>query len=151
MEKDFIEWHGLKTKLQAQDRNKFFQERELWFCSIGMNLGSEIDGKQSLFLRPVIVIRKFTSDLFWGIPLTSTFLTGSYFYQLDFRGRISTVLLLQMRLLDRKRLFRKVGTILDSDFVALQNQLKNLLTPSKCEIPPRGRDFSEAEANVPPV
>ena len=99
-------------------------------------------------LRPVVIIKKFDADLFWGVPLTSTPRTGSYYYSLDFKGRVSTVLLFQMRLLDRKRLLRKVGTVLEGDFFALKEQLKDVLMQPESETPPQGRGISEAEATV---
>lgn len=145
MEKDFTEWHGVKTNLQRRDSSLFFREREVWFCSLGMNLGREEDGKRELFLRPVLIFRKFSADLFWGIPLTSTFNTGSYYYRLDFKGRTSIALLFQMRLLDRKRLLRKIRTLSGEEFAILKEQLKDLLIHEN-ETPPQGRGISEAEA-----
>jgi mRNA interferase MazF len=127
MEKDFTEWHCVKTILQMTDTDVFFRERDIWLCSLGMNLGHEEDGKQSRFLRPVVVFRKFNQDLFWGIPLTSTLRTGSYYYQFEFKGRISTALLSQARLFDRKRLARKMGHVSNEEFQALRGRFVDLL------------------------
>ncbi len=84
MEKDFGKWHILKTDLQRREGGPFFAKREIWICSVGLNLGHEEDGKGDRFLRPVVIFKKFTSDLFWGIPLTSSDKSGPSHYQFNF-------------------------------------------------------------------
>src|ERR1700733_4083112 len=150
MEKNFTEWHELKTNLQKIEANTFFHEREIWLCSIGMNLGREEDGKNALFLRPVIVFRKFDADSFWGIPVTSTLRMGSYYYQFPLGGRTATALLVQVRLFDRKRFIRKMVVLSDEQFNELKACIENLM-PEKTKSLHCGRVFSEAEAKVPPV
>ena len=44
--KDFQNWHSLKTKLESLEKDELFREREIWWCSIGENIGFEQDGKQ---------------------------------------------------------------------------------------------------------
>lgn len=41
MEKDFQGWHQVKEKLDLLKNPPTFQEREIWWCSIGMNIGYE--------------------------------------------------------------------------------------------------------------
>jgi mRNA interferase MazF len=125
-EKDFTDWHILKTKLQKSDKRLFFQERDIWLCSIGLNLGHEEDGKQERFLRPVIVFRKFTADLFWGIPLTTKIKLGSYYYQLNVNGKNTSAMIFQMRILDRTRILRKIWTLPASQFKEIKDLAKQL-------------------------
>ena len=45
MSKDFDSWNGEKKNLeQIGHNNLVFHEREIWWCSIGVNLGDEQDG-----------------------------------------------------------------------------------------------------------
>ena len=37
-----------------------------------MNIGYEQDGSGNDFIRPVVIIRKFNNEIFWGVPLTKT-------------------------------------------------------------------------------
>ena len=37
----------------------------------GKNIGFEQNGKGSNFVRPILVLRKFNSSIFWGLPLTT--------------------------------------------------------------------------------
>ena len=59
MQKKFIEWHCLKEVLQNKNTKVYFAEREVWYCSLGSNIGNEQDGKHQLFERPVLIYRKF--------------------------------------------------------------------------------------------
>jgi mRNA interferase MazF len=127
MEKDFLRWHELKTDLQKGVGNLLFQERDIWLCSFGLNLGHEEDGKGDFFLRPVVVFRKINTDTFWAIPLTGNGRSGSYYYSFDFKGQVSVAILSQIRLLDQRRLLRKMGTISEIDFVCMVEKFKALL------------------------
>ena len=144
MEKDFTNWHELKTNLQKWESGPYFSEREIWLCSVGLNLGHEEDGKGDRFLRPVIIFKKFTPDVFWAIPLTSSKNTGLYYYQFNLKNRNETAILFQIRLLDRRRLLRRMAIMPEEDFFKMTEAF-NGLTP-KIEIPPEGGISRGAEA-----
>ncbi len=127
MEKDFSKWHDFKSKLQKIDKRFYFQERGIWLCSVGLNLGHEEDGKRDQFLRPVIVFKKFDDDTFWGIPLTSQVHGGVRYFQFLFGNRIAVAMLSQMRLFDRKRFIRRIGEMSNSEFDRLKSQLRNMM------------------------
>ncbi len=118
MAKDFKTWGVVKTSLES---------REVWHCHLGENLGHEEGGKGSAFLRPVVVVRVFSQDLFWAVPITSTEKVGEYYHSFLLAGRRETALLTQSRVLDRKRLLRKVGHIPRSDFELLVVKITALL------------------------
>ncbi len=69
--KNFEKWHILKNELDKKEHSIFVNEREVCFVSIGENVGFEQNGKNDLFERPVLVLRKFGTQTFVGIPLTS--------------------------------------------------------------------------------
>jgi hypothetical protein len=63
MLKRFSEWFGLKKKLhERQQTPPLVSEREIWWASVGENVGSEINGKSTLFSRPVIIYRSSRMD-----------------------------------------------------------------------------------------
>lgn len=145
MEKDFGGWHYLKTNLQGRENGPYFSEREIWLCSVGLNLGHEEDGKGDRFLRPVIIFKKFTSDLFWGIPLTSSGRKGPFHYQFGFKGRTSTAVLSQVRALDRRRLLRRSGIMPEKEFFEMGKNFAKLVPKNET---PLGRGVSRgAEAH----
>jgi len=71
VKKDFDRWNTQKKTMGIASHGVMFHEREIWWCSIGVNVGSEQHSQTSDFSRPVLVVRKFTADIFWGIPLTT--------------------------------------------------------------------------------
>ena len=116
MEENFLVWHELKSSIDNQDNGLLFNEQEIWWCSLGKNIGVEENGKNENFSRPVLIIKKFNKDMFWGVPLTSKNKVGRYYYNIIFNGKHSTALLSQMRLLSGKRLTRKIGKIKNIQF-----------------------------------
>lgn len=131
--KDYKIWTPMKCSLDKIAKRLFFHEREVWYCHLGENIGFEQDGRGELFLRPVVIIRKFNNDIFWGIPLSRTYKDLPFY----FRFRIQTdesksddesaALLTQIRLVDAKRLRRLVGYISAEDLVLLKKKLMALL------------------------
>jgi mRNA interferase MazF len=126
MEKDFMQWHNLKTKLQHKKSQFTFKGGEVWLCTFGLNLGHEEDGKGDIFLRPIVILRKINSDTFLAVPLTSKEKNGNYYYPFDFKDKKSIAILPQVRLLDRKRLWRKKGTMTPTQFFAMIKMFKEL-------------------------
>lgn len=127
MEKDFDRWNKEKKHLDTAQKDVDFHEREIWWCSIGVNIGSEQHSQTNDFSRPILVVRRFTPDMFWGIPLTTKLREGGFRYRFVFDGVESEALLLQMRAYDRKRLVRKVGMMPKEFFVHVIREIKGLL------------------------
>lgn len=126
MIKDFSAWFLLKGKLNNRKSNLFFKEREIWWCHIGTNVGDEEDGKTSRFSRPVIIIKKFNNNLFCALPMTTKNKENRYYHQIDFQGRAVSIMLSQIRVLDKKRLTQRLGTLNDNDFITLREKLRKL-------------------------
>lgn len=102
--KDFNAWHPVKKKIDKKANLPTFKEREIWWCSVGVNVGFEIFGKDRFFTRPVLVIRKFGYSTFLGAPLTSSPKTGYYRKPYHLDGKDGFVLLDQIRTYDARRL-----------------------------------------------
>ena len=41
MDKDFDSWNKEKKEINSHDELVLFHEREIWWCSIGINVGDE--------------------------------------------------------------------------------------------------------------
>lgn len=67
----FDEWNEVKKKLDKKTGNSLFREGQIWWCSVGQNVGSETYGKGKIFARPVLVFKRLSAQLFIGIPLTT--------------------------------------------------------------------------------
>lgn len=127
MEKNFDEWNKTKKKLDVSESLAEFHEREIWWCSIGINVGSEQHSQTTDFSRPVLVVRKFTRDIFWGIPLTTRIRETNFRKRFSLEGIENDLLALQMRSYDRKRLVRKITTMPKEDFRIITDFIKSLL------------------------
>jgi len=83
----FDNWNEIKKKT---NNTQFFlttKPREIYWVKIGQNIGSEEFGKSELFSRPVIVIRRLTSDLFVGIPTTTSIKDNDYFLPFEYNTK----------------------------------------------------------------
>jgi len=129
MKKDFKKWHGQKQRVENERPRVFFNEREIWFCYLGENVGFEQDGRGEEFLRPVVVLKKFNNEVLWTVPLTRTEKKNKYYFPFSFlEGKnISVAILSQIRLVDAKRLKYKIGDMKVADFVTLKSKIRQLL------------------------
>ncbi len=109
--KDFYGWGELKRKINSRDRKLFFYEREVWWCSMGVNVGSEQDGKGYRFMRPVIIYKKINDNLFLGIPLTKTLREDDFHISFYLDYDFSTAILTQIRIFDSRRLDHRKGWV----------------------------------------
>ncbi len=71
MEKDFDNWNLKKKSLEGRDKKFLFNESEVWWCSVGLNVSVESCGKGAEFQRPVLVLKKLSKNSFIGIPLST--------------------------------------------------------------------------------
>lgn len=126
-QKNFQEWHLIKKLLENKEEKVYFHEREIWWCSFGVNIGFEEDGKNKQFERPALVLKKFNNDLLWVLPLTSVQKVGKYYFKINFRKRNSAVILSQLRIISGKRLLSKMHMIAKNDFEEIKKRVKGFL------------------------
>lgn len=126
--KDFDRWNEKKKGVEKRDWGNalFVSAREVWWCAVGINVGSEIDGKSGGFERPVLVIRIFSQDGFLGIPLTSKDKGNRYAVPVCHEKGMSFANTSQLRLFSKKRMLRKIGMVEMGDFKKVLVALKDL-------------------------
>ena len=127
MSKDFNQWHNLKQNLHNSRKVVVFKERDIIWASIGINIGYEQDGKGEISSRPLLILKKYNRNLFFGIPLSTKIKEGSFFFEFILNDKPSSALLVQGRTYDAKRLENKIGMISKKDFSVLKLKLKELL------------------------
>lgn len=145
-EKDFDGWNRKKKQIDARRRDgAHCHEREIWWCSIGVNVGSEQHSQTKDFGRPIIVIRRFTEDIFLGVPLTTKIKDWIPFrFRLMIGDTPNDAHVLQMRAYDRKRLVRQIGIVPQDVFVLLTSIIRDAIKTTD----PAFAESSGAEANV---
>lgn len=131
--KDFDGWHPIKKDIDSQAQIPTVRTREIWWCSIGVNIGVEQDGKNDLYERPVLIVRKFNHRHFMGVPLTTQLkdypFRHNIFYRNPAEGRVreGQALLSQMRSYDASRLTRQIAKLGTGQFDDLMTELHEML------------------------
>lgn len=121
MQKDFDKWCALKKKIDAKKRQIFFNEREIWWCHMGVNVGYEQNGKGNRYARPILILKKHTSKVFVSVPLSTKIKPNNHFYQkFTFQGKEQSAIIMQIKLMDSKRLISRIGYLSEIQF----NQIK---------------------------
>ena len=96
---------------------------------MGVNIGSEEDGKNEQFERPVIIFRKFDEKTSWIIPLSSKTERNDsrMLYGFTVNGIKQMAKLSQLRLISDKRLLRYITTISYEDFQNIRKLLGSFM------------------------
>ncbi len=130
MEKEFDKWNEEKKKIASNTNPRLFpQEREIWLCVIGKNIGREQNGGD-YFSRPILIIKKFNNEIFWVVPLSTKQKKYDFFYNFtDVNGEPASAILAQLRLVSVKRFIRKLYDFQADDFnkiiISMVEFLKN--------------------------
>jgi mRNA interferase MazF len=127
MDKDFNAWNQIKQRLDAKTRIPTFNEREIWWCSIGVNVGHEQNGKGSMHNRPVLILRKFSARLFWGVPLTTQIKQTVHYHPFTFEKRKQCAMLTHVRLYDAQRITHLMGRLNEGEFTEIKRKVMTYL------------------------
>ena len=127
MEKDFDKWNKVKKETNAE-RPRLYTVREIWWCRLGVNIGTEQDGGGEYFIRPAIILRGFGPDACLIIPLTTSVRKHPLRISVGIiDGRSARANLSQMRVVDTRRLVEKVGFLEKVIFTNIRKAAKKLL------------------------
>jgi mRNA interferase MazF len=119
--KEFDTWNAYKKQLDSGGVIAYFRAREVWWCSIGVNVGREQDGHHERFERPVLVLRRFSNELFWGVPISTKIKPDNrYYFAFDQGGVTYSAITSQLRIFDARRLARKLYTMQNQDFAEIK-------------------------------
>ena len=127
MPKNFDSWNEIKKKLDAREKLIFFNRREIWWCSLGLNVGSEEDGKNQLFERPVLILKVFNGRMLRVAPLTGKTKEDQHHITINYNNRNGSVILSQLKTISSKRLSRKLCRLDEKQFAKVIKGLKQNL------------------------
>lgn len=115
--KQFFDWtkrkifHHLNEVLEKQ---VFYREKEIWWAALGQNIGYEINGKQELYERPILILKKYNADTCFILPFTTQIKYPLPWYQIFISNKLGVINLTQGRTISSKRLLRRYE-MLDSE------------------------------------
>ena len=127
-EKSFEDWNDEKEKIDKNNKLRTFREGEIWYISMWKNIWFEQNWKWDLFLRPVLILKKFNKNIFVWIPLTTVPKNDIFHYSFLWTNwKTSFAILSQIRLFDSKRFFRNIWNIKFKDFKILKEKIRKLI------------------------
>ena len=126
MQKDFDTWNEEKKRAHAEQA-RLYTVREVWWCRLGVNIGSEQDGSGKLFLRPAVIVRAFGANICLVVPLTTSPRKHPLRIPVGKIGeKEATAILSQVRVVDTRRLVEKVGFLDKKIFARIRKAAREL-------------------------
>lgn len=121
MIKQFAKWIILKEQLHERTHKPpFVSEGDMWWISFGENVGSEINGKSEKFTRPAIILKKLAHGFYLVAPTTTKSQEGTWYVHVRHLGVDEYACLHQIRTVDCRRLYSKIGQLDDTDFMRIK-------------------------------
>lgn len=125
--KQFDEWNKIKKCIEEERRSIALRKGEVRWCSLGVNIGMEIDGKGAGFTRPVLILRVIGVHLALVAPLSTKIKNIPGYLAFDFQERKVSVCANHIRIISQKRIFERQGRISDAKFLKLREQIFDFL------------------------
>lgn len=114
----------IKQKLDVASENIYVRAGEIRWVSIGVNVGSEIDGKGPSFTRPCLILHVIGGSLALIVPFTSQKKANKQFYHHIELGHFKSYLCLsQMRVVSQKRIFQRIKKMPAEQFKQLKQEI----------------------------
>jgi mRNA interferase MazF len=127
MEKDFDAWNIKKQELDVNRRKLIFKEGEIWWCSLGINIGEEAYGKGVAFRRPVLVLKKLSFNSCIVIPTTTKEHAGIWYYHVNVARKDRWFMMHQVRFISANRMYVRESILSKEQFIELKKAVARLL------------------------
>ena len=138
--KDFDQWIVKKKDLHKKNSlPPLFRERDIWWVSVGINVGFEEDGKAENYVRPVLIVKKFNREMFLGVPMSTKLKDNKYYIPVTVKKNTVSVMTSQIRVFSSKRIWNKLAELDWGDFNRVLEELRKFFVlPSLPEQEGRG-------------
>lgn len=126
--KNFDTWNKDKKTLDAKSEGRFYLPGDIWWCALGLNIGSEQDGKNKYFQRPVLIIKGLSKETCLITPLTTSEYSNKYRVSIgQVTGRESRAILSQIKVIDTKGLMEKITTLDYRTLELIKKSIRDML------------------------
>lgn len=122
--KRFKEWFAVKERINDEIRGHVIAVGEVRWCSIGVNVGEEIDGKGDEFLRPVLVIDTVGSRTALVVPLSTKIKKTVGYMLIHFNNKDQSLVISNIRVVSQKRLLRRIGKLPGNRLKEIKEEIK---------------------------
>lgn len=126
--KDFDSWNNQKKDIHNLGENKFYKEKEIWWCDLGINVGFEQDGAGKDNERPVLILKGLSQNTCLIIPLTKSLKQHKMRISVGkINDKESSAIISQIRIIDTKRLINRIDILNWKKFEEIRKTVKNLI------------------------
>ena len=127
---EFLKWSEVKISLHNEKSKKLHvRSGEVWWASLGKNIGSEMDGKGQLFERPVVILRWASATTLLALPVTSK-IKHDFWDRVMFKNKDGfdrDAVITQLRLISVNRLHRKIEKIPHDVLIRIKKAINNFI------------------------
>jgi mRNA interferase MazF len=120
-------WNKEKYLTHSRKEYPSIKAGQIWWCRMGENIGTEINGKHKTFTRPVYILKKLNQKSALIIPLTSQKKKGTWYFSFLYNQRMECAAFSQIRTISTLRLESLLGTLEKELRNKIQNQLLTFL------------------------
>jgi mRNA interferase MazF len=136
MEKDFDGWNKKKKQLDSYKHTRpSLEEGEVWWASLGLNIGHEENGRGDHFERPIIILKILSPDLIFALPLTKHMKDLPYYVPCSVftkdRVLVESALIHQVKALSVHRIENKLGYLSEFELRCLKEMVAKSLVDAK--------------------
>jgi mRNA interferase MazF len=121
--KRFNFWNKTKIKINLKDNFIIPRNGEIRWANIGVNVGSEIDGKGEKLTRPVLIVKVISRNTSLVLPMSSKINKSKGVYVLDQNNKVSSIYLNQVKVISNKRILDRVSKISDKKLFKIKQEL----------------------------
>ena len=127
--KDFDEWNTIKQQIDSGVVRPPVKKGSVYWCNVGINIGVEYNGKGKRFVRPILVLKKYSNEIVFGVPLTTKGKDGDWYYKLPhtIADEDSFAVLNQAKTYDVKRFENSITQLSESSVSKVLAKLFELL------------------------
>jgi len=126
--KDFDKWNDQKKEIEMEEKTRYCKSREVWWCSMGLNIGFEENGKGEVFRRPVLVLKRLSKNTALIAPITKSSQEHKFRMKVGIiSSKNASVIMSQIKTIDTKRLSLKICMLDKKIFVEIKKAFKELL------------------------
>jgi mRNA-degrading endonuclease toxin of MazEF toxin-antitoxin module len=129
----FDSWNKNKKYIDQLNQNILFHEGEIWWIQLGINVGIEQNGKGDNFSRPVLILKKYNRSHCLVVPLTTKKPLKQFSFHLDsslgFLKKESWIVFSQIRVIDSKRFFERMGRLPNFVFERIKKEAREKILP----------------------
>ncbi len=113
-------WHILEERLNSfTGKPPLVIPGDIWWASLGINVGSEINGKNENFSRPILILKVTKPGFYFGVPLSTRNKTGEEYISLKSGEKDAVACLHQAQAIDFRRLWTRISTLTENEFIRI--------------------------------